>query len=153
VAAPAAGEFPAVGTSFPGFKAARADGTMVDLATLKGKVVLMNLWATWCGPCQEEIPELEALYEKDQAKGFEIAGISVDSAGSEKAIADFVRLHKMTYPVYLDPDSRSTDLLRTSVLPTSILLDRNGIVLWHHAGMVRAADPDFSAALQKALGS
>jgi cytochrome c biogenesis protein CcmG/thiol:disulfide interchange protein DsbE len=153
IAVGGSGEFPAVGSSFPGFKATRTDGKVVELASLKGKVVLVNVWATWCGPCQEETPALQDLYGKDQKRGLEIAGISVDSAGSEKAVGDFISIHRMTYPIYLDPDGRSTTLLHTSVLPTSVLLDRDGIVRWVHVGAIRAADPDFDAALEKSLGS
>jgi thiol-disulfide isomerase/thioredoxin len=144
--------FPMIGSTFPGFQSSRLDGKMINLGNLKGKVILINLWATWCGPCRAEIPDLEALYQKEKSKGFELAGITVDSAGTEKAVAEFVKQEKMTYPVFLDPDGRSTLLLKTSVIPTSAMIDRNGKVVWYHAGMVQTTDPEFQKVLKDALG-
>src|SRR4029077_13775590 len=76
------------------------DGRQVDLSKMKGKVVLIDFWATWCGPCVGEVPDVKAAYEKLHGKGFEIVGISLDS--DKNALTDFIKDKGMTWPQYFD---------------------------------------------------
>ena len=115
------------------------------------KVVLLNIWATWCGPCRIEIPELEALHKKLAPEGFEVLGVSIDDPGADQIVRDFVGEQHMTYPVVLDPRGRIADMFQTTVIPTSALIDRNGKIVWMHRGLVRANDPALNAALEEAL--
>lgn len=133
----------------PSYSASTLDGRPFELSN--DKVVLLNIWATWCGPCRVEIPELQVLHEKFASKGFEVLGVSVDDAGADHVVRDFVREQKMTYPVVLDPQGRIADLFQTTVIPTSALIDRQGKILWVHRGLVRAGDPALTAALEKAF--
>ena len=115
-------------------------------------MVFLNLWATWCGPCRYEIPELEKLHNDHAASKFKVVGVSVDEGG-DQLVRDFVNEQKMTYPVALDPEGRLAEMLETTILPTSIILDREGKVVWKHFGVVTVSDPEMTKALEAALKS
>ena len=139
-----------VGAMMPEYSAMNLDGSKFDLATRRDKVVLLNLWATWCGPCRYEIPELQALHAKLQPKGFEVVGVSVDESGVE-SVKQFVTEQKMTYPIALDPEGKLASIFQTSVLPTSVLLDRTGRIIWKHYGAIMPNDAELAKAIDKAL--
>jgi thiol-disulfide isomerase/thioredoxin len=139
-----------IGSTMPEYTAMWLDGSKFDLGTRHDKVVLLNLWATWCGPCRVEIPELQKMHEAYGPKGFEVIGVSVDEGGVE-VVKQFVAEQKMTYPVVLDPEGNLANLLRTSVLPTTALIDRKGRILWKHYGQVEGNDATLKQAIEKAL--
>jgi thiol-disulfide isomerase/thioredoxin len=139
-----------VGQMMPEYSATWLDGSKFDLAAKRDKVVLLNVWATWCGPCRFEIPELETLHKKYGPKGFEVIGVSVDE-GTPDAVKEFVAEQKMTYPVALDPEGKLAALLQVSVLPTSVLLDRTGKIVWKRTGIITPDDAELAAALEKTL--
>lgn len=143
---------PDVGTAMPEFKAQWLDGSTFDLASQKGSVVLLNIWATWCGPCRFEIPELDKLHRSYESRGFKVIGISVDEGGA-KDVQPFVTAQKMSYPIVLDPDGKLATMLQTTVIPTSVLIDRKGNVVWKHFGIVSTSDPLLDRALQTALSA
>jgi cytochrome c biogenesis protein CcmG, thiol:disulfide interchange protein DsbE len=141
---------PEVGNYLAEYTATNLDGSKFDMATRRDKVVLVNVWATWCGPCRFEIPELQALHDQFKADGFEVVGISVDESGVE-SVKQFVDEQKMTYPVALDPEGRIANLVQTSMLPTNVLLDRDGKIVWKRAGVIVKNDRELMSAIQKAL--
>jgi peroxiredoxin len=103
-------------------------GTTVRLADLRGKVVLLNIWATWCYPCRAEMPSMNALYQDYRSQGFEILAISMDVSGAQ-VVAPFVAEYALTFPVLLDPqDTVSTRLLGGGI-PTSYVLDKRGQIV------------------------
>lgn len=123
----------------PAYSASSLDGSTLDLASKKGKVVFLNVWATWCNPCVSEIPHLNALQKEYGGRGFEIVGVSVDDTGTEGVVA-FTKEHAIAYPVAIDPDGQIAELLGTTVLPTSVLIGRDGKIVWRQAGAVLESD-------------
>lgn len=120
----------AVGSKFPDFEEKDLDGKSLSIARFKGKVVLVDFWATWCGPCIGELPNVLAAYEKHHAKGFEIIGISLDSdrAKLDKFISD----RKMTWPQYYDGKGWQTKLAGVygvNSIPATYLLDGEGKII------------------------
>ena len=141
-----------VGQILPPYQAKRLDGSAFDLAGERSKVVLLNVWATWCGPCVYEIPELQALHTKYGPRGFEVVGASVDE-GDPADVKAFADEHKMTYPVVLDPEGKVAGLLDASVLPTTVLIDRDGRIVWKKIGAIMPQDDTLTEAIEKALKS
>lgn len=119
---------------FPEFRLNSLDGSVLDSKELRGKVVLINFWASWCGPCRMETPWLVELKKEYAGKGFEIVGIAIDPEDKEE-IHEFVRDLNVNYPVvYSDQKiEREVGILGT---PTSLLLDRDGNVAHKHVGVV-----------------
>ena len=124
-----------VGDVMPAYSATYLDGKTLDLAAEKGNVVLLNVWATWCGPCRFETPELQTLHEKYAQRGFKVIGVSIDEGGLE-AVKDFVTENKITYPIALDAEGRVANVLRTTVLPTSVMIGRDGRIVWRKVGAI-----------------
>ncbi|MGZ5432084.1 MAG: TlpA family protein disulfide reductase [Thermoanaerobaculia bacterium] len=139
-----------VGAAMPDYSAMNLDGTKFDLASRRGTVVLLNVWATWCGPCRYEIPELQRIHDAYAARGFEVVGVSVDESGVE-SVKQFIDEYKMRYPVALDPQGQLANLLQTSVLPTSVLVDRGGRIIWKKYGAILENDQELDEAIRKAL--
>jgi cytochrome c biogenesis protein CcmG, thiol:disulfide interchange protein DsbE len=130
------------------FTAKNLDAKDVKLSDFKGKVVLVNFWAVWCGPCQEEIPELVQLYNAYRDKGFVIVGVSDPS--DLKEIKSFVNEHKMNYPVVIDNGDIS-DEYNVSGFPTSFLIDRNGKIVKKYPGYSRGLRQNLETLIQKLI--
>ena len=139
------------GATMPEYTAMNLDGTKFDLARRRDKVVLLNLWATWCGPCRYEIPELQRMHDEYARRGFEVVGVSVDESGIESVRQFIAEQNKMTYPVVLDPQGTLANVLQTSVLPTSVLIGRDGRILWKKVGAILEGDQELKSAIEKAL--
>ena len=141
-----------VGAAMPQYSAPLLDGSTFDVAKERGNVLFLNVWATWCGPCIYEIPELEKLHKAHAAEGFKVVGVSVDEGG-EQGVRDFVAAQKMTYPVALDPQGKMAAIFDSYVLPTSVIVDRKGQIVWKRLGMVSMEDAEMMQAIQTALKS
>ena len=140
-----------VGEVMPSYATKYLDGKPFDLTAEKGGVVLLNVWATWCGPCRFETPELQALHDKFAGKGFKVIGVSVDDAGPD-AVKQFVNENKISYPIALDPDGRIANVLRTTVLPTSVIIGRDGRIVWRKVGAVMPNEiPSLETVVKQAL--
>jgi len=143
---------PEVGQPAPAYRTISLTGDSVSLDQLRDRVVLLNIWATWCHPCREEIPILQALHERYAAQGLELVGVSVDARGEEATIREFARDFEMTYPLWLDPDERVQSTFLAIGVPATFLIDRRGILRWRHIGPVRGNDSTLVRALEHALG-
>ncbi len=143
---------PRVGAPAPEYVAATLEGDTVALSSLRGRVVLLNLWATWCAPCRHETPFLQSLYERYRDRGFEIVGISMDSGDAALQVAAFVEEYGVTYTILHDPQMRGMELYQVLGLPATFLIDRNGTIRWMRYGPVDESDTDFLDAIEDALG-
>lgn len=110
------------------------DGREVDLQKMRGKVVLLDFWATWCGPCRKEIPHVKAMYDKWHAKGFEIIGVSFDS--NKQALIDLVQQEKMPWPQYFEGRKKNAlgDQFGIQHYPSMWMVDKKGIIRYISAG-------------------
>jgi thiol-disulfide isomerase/thioredoxin len=143
-----------VGDMMPGYAAPYLkDASTFRMEGEKGNVVFVNVWATWCGPCRMEIPELQQLHDKYQARGFKVVGVSIDD-GPAGDVKSFVAEEKITYPIVLDQQGHLANVLQTTVLPTSVLVDRTGRIVWRKVGAVTPNElPEVESAIEKALKS
>ena len=140
-----------VGQPMPAYAAVSLKGDSVSLGAMRDTVVLFNVWATWCHPCRDEIPELVALRQKYQGKPFEVVGVSIDAAGAEPLIGAFMQEFRMDYPIWLDPEDRvSTQYLLIGV-PTTFLVDKRGVMLWRRTGPVSLSDTTLVSLIDRAL--
>jgi thiol-disulfide isomerase/thioredoxin len=141
-----------VGDPMPPYSATFIDGKPLNIASEKGNVVFLNVWATWCGPCRFETPELQSLQNQYAASGLKVIGVSVDE-GDTAAVKGFVAEQKITYPIAVDPEGRIANLVQTTVLPTSLLIDRNGKIVWRQIGAIMPNDAKLKAAVEKAVAA
>jgi thiol-disulfide isomerase/thioredoxin len=134
----------------PLFTGRTTDGKTFDLAQWKGKVVLINFWATWCGPCRMEIPDLITLQEKYGPQGFTVVGVSQDD--SMEIVLPFIKENKINYPVIMATREISQQYEVRS-LPSSLLVNREGKVVWAMAGVSQAQSTESIIApeIEKAL--
>ncbi|HEV2290675.1 MAG TPA: TlpA disulfide reductase family protein [Gemmatimonadales bacterium] len=112
---------------------------------LKGHVTIINIWATWCVPCRLEMPSMEKLYKEFKARGFQIAAVSIDK-GDPRVISEFGKEYGLTFDLLHDPSGDIQDLYRTTGVPESYIVDRNGIIVkWLIGGY------DWTAPVQRTL--
>lgn len=142
-----------IGAPAPAYAAMTLAGDSVSLDSLRGRVVLLNIWATWCAPCRDEIPVLEALHRDHVDDGLEILGVSVDARGEERRIGDFAAGIGMTYPIWHDPDERVSTIYRAIGVPSTYLIDRDGILRWQRIGPIAERDTAFLRVLAEALAT
>ncbi len=135
LAVPAHAERADVGRPAPAFEAVTLDGRPLALAGLKGKVLLIDFWASWCEPCREEFPEFEAMYKELRDRGVEIIAISVDRK-RENAEA-FVAKYPASFPVIHDPNRAIADRYKPRAMPTAYVVDQAGVVRFVHLGYQR----------------
>ncbi|HEV2671924.1 MAG TPA: TlpA disulfide reductase family protein [Gemmatimonadales bacterium] len=128
-----------VGTSAPDFKAvALPGGRPATIADYRGKVVLLNIWATWCPPCKVEMPSMERLHKKLAGTGFQLVAVSVDEEDSS-VVNTFVKDYGLTFQILHDQDGTIREIYQTTGVPESFVIDRDGVIV---KKVIGAADWD-----------
>lgn len=133
------------GIEAPDFELRTLDGESVSLSGLRGEVVLVNFWATWCPPCRAEMPGFQRVYEARRDRGFTIIGLSTD-VGGRRVVEEFLAERGITYPVAMASAGVVRDFGGSNMLPTSYLIDRQGRIrhtvrgFFAEAALSRAVD-------------
>jgi peroxiredoxin len=139
---------PWAGKPAPAFSLKTLDGRSIELSSFRGKVVLLNFWATWCAPCRVEMPWLVDFYNRYQAQGLEIVGVSVDDDARDK-VAAFIRARNVNYTIVLKDENVGDAYGGLRFLPQTFFIGRNGNIIKHTFG-VRGKD-DFENEIRQAL--
>lgn len=136
------------GREAPAFVVETLDGGWLDSEALRGKVVLVNFWATWCPPCRVEMPGFQRVYEDRRDEGFVVLGLSTDR-GSVRPVREFVQERQLTFPVAMAPNPVVTAFGGVRALPTSFLIDRQGVIRQEVTGIF--AEPALRLAVNHLL--
>jgi peroxiredoxin len=131
----------AAGQPAPDFELPLLNGDVVRLDDYKGKIVFLNIWATWCGPCQEEMSSMERLYQQLKDQTFEILAVSIDAQGAP-TVAPFVKEYKLNFPVLIDSENKIGRLYKTTGIPETFIIDKNGIIVSKVIGYRNWSDPE-----------
>jgi cytochrome c biogenesis protein CcmG/thiol:disulfide interchange protein DsbE len=126
-----------VGTSAPNFTATDLQGRPISLADLRGEVVLLNIWATWCPPCRAEMPSMQRLYERLGPEGLRVVAVSIDAAPGTRDpggrlggnVREFVEEYGLTFDIWRDPTGEIQQAYRTTGVPESFVVDRDGTII------------------------
>lgn len=130
----------------PDFDLASRDGGRVALSDLAGQVVMVNFWATWCGPCRQEMPQLEALYERYSDLGFTLLGVNVeeDSSGADAFLAET----PVSFPILFDPENKVSELYNVVAMPSTVLIDKSGNLRFIHHGYQPGYENDYQSQIR-----
>lgn len=131
---------PQIGFAAPDFDLEALDGGRIKLADLRGKVVMVNLWASWCPPCRAEMPDLIKYYNEHQAEGLVL--LAIDSEDDKDAAQQFIREKQMPFPVLFDPNALAARTFGSKGLPSTFLIDRTGAVRFSWTGQISPATLD-----------
>jgi peroxiredoxin len=127
------------------------NGVDVTLASFKGKVVLVNFWATWCAPCEQEMPAMQRLYARLAPRGFELVAISEDD--DARAVARFQQRLALTFPIALDASKRIAGSYQSFRYPESFLIDREGVLVQRYIGERDWDAPEYVARIERLLAT
>ncbi len=133
----------------PDFTLKSLSGENVKLSELRGEVVMINFWASWCGPCRQEMPILDALYGQYKDLGFTILGVNVeeDPEGARRLL----KMIPVTFPVLLDSDNRVSEQYKVVAMPSTYLIDRDGNMRYFHAGYQPGYEELYDAQIRELL--
>ena len=139
--------------AIPELRFVDATGKAQTLADFRGKVVLLNIWATWCEPCREEMPTLDRLQARLGGDRFQVVALSVDQQGASLARKFYDEFAIKALPLYIDPTAKAAFVLNAPGLPVTLLVDRNGREIGRHLGAVKWDAPQVVERLQRAMAA
>ena len=143
----------AVGSKAPDFTAVTLDSIPREkhLAEYRGRVVLINVWATWCAPCRVEMPSIEALHQAYAPSGFKVLAVSIDDPGHAETIRSFVKQYKLTFEVLHDPEQKIVELYDISGYPETFVIGRDGVIRKKLLSATDWNSPDHRALVERLL--
>ncbi len=136
-------------TAAPDFTLHAMGGPNLRLKEQRGRVVMVNFWATWCEPCRQEMPQLNRLYEKYKSSGFVLLGVNVDDDVAKAA--EVAAKLGVTFPVLLDTDKTVSKLYDLSTMPSTVLIDRDGKVRYVHRGYLSGYEDNYEKQIRELL--
>jgi thiol-disulfide isomerase/thioredoxin len=125
------------------------DGTRAKLADLRGRPVMLNFWATWCGPCRAEMPSMEAVYKRLKDRGFGILAVNVGENSGQ--VSPFMGRYKLSFPVALDTTSQVSTRYGIQAIPTTYIIDKRGLIISRVVGSIDWNTPEIIAAFETLL--
>ena len=125
------------------------NGDTLSLSDLRGQVVFVNFWATWCAPCRDEMPSMESLYRQFRDRGLEIIAVNIQE--NEQDVADFMRDYGLTFPALLDLNGRVSSNYGVQAIPTSYLIDREGNIVVRKVGSIDWDTQEIRSAIEMLL--
>jgi peroxiredoxin len=128
---------------------AMGGGANLRLKEQRGRVVMVNFWATWCGPCRQEMPQLNRLYEKYKSSGFVLLGVNVDDDAAKAA--EVAAKLGVTFPVLLDTEKTVSKLYDLSTMPSTVIIDRDGKVRYVHRGYLAGYEDNYEKQIRELL--
>jgi peroxiredoxin len=132
----------AIGQPAPSFQLPlRGGSTVLGLEQLRGQVVMLNFWASWCGPCREEFPLLDQMYKKYKGMGFTMLGVNVEP--ESKDAEGFIAKTPVSFPIVFDKASTASKLYQVEGMPSTVLVDRKGVLRWVHRGYKAGDENDY----------
>lgn len=140
-----------IGEAIPDFTLKTLDGKETKLSEIKGKVTLINFWATWCGPCVKEMPSLQKLSDAYASKGLNVIGVNLDE-NPDQVLEPFLKKNGIKFKSYVDPHGESADLFQVSGLPLTLVVDSQRKLLLEQIGDEEWFDPDFRKQFETWLG-
>jgi peroxiredoxin len=141
---------PRIGKPLADFTLPDLQGHTVQLTALRGKVVFVNVWATWCPPCVEEMPTIQQLYEHLHGRGLEILAVSLDALGAQ-VVVPFMQSHRLSFPTLLDTKNIVQRLYHTTGVPESFIVDKRGILVEKVVGPRDWVHPQLLAQFERLL--
>jgi peroxiredoxin len=136
-------------TPAPDFSLSAMSGPNMRLQDQRGRVVMVNFWATWCAPCRQEMPQLNRLYQKYRSAGFVLLGVNVDDDPSKAA--EVATKLGVTFPVLLDPNKNVSKLYDLSTMPSTVIIDRDGRVRYVHRGYLAGYEDNYEKQIRELL--
>jgi peroxiredoxin len=136
-------------TQAPDFTLHAMSGANLRLKEQRGRVVMVNFWATWCAPCRQEMPQLNRLYEKYRTSGFVLLGVNVDDDPSKAS--EVASKLGVTFPILLDADKTVSKLYDLSTMPSTVIIDRDGKVRYVHRGYLAGYEDNYEKQIRELL--
>ena len=123
-----------------------------SLTDLRGEVVLLNTWATWCVPCREEMPAFEQLYQRHRVDGLQVVAVNIDQGRADDKVTSYVEAAGLSFPIWRDPSNRMAKDFRVLGPPETFLIDRSGRIAFHWRGQMDPEEPANRSRILAALG-